>query len=95
MRFSQKADGKDVGEADRAYGGALVRVFYLFYLRLVQFPHQLVRGDPSSRWLAGTDASTSGKIEKAQKVVPTILFVLELIEFLLGMHINMKLWTMN
>ena len=29
-----------------------MRVFYLFYLRLVQLPHQLVKGEPSSRWWA-------------------------------------------
>ena len=28
------------------------KVFYLFYLRLVQLPHQLVRGAPSNRWWA-------------------------------------------
>ena len=32
--------------------GASVRVFYLFYLRLVQLPHHLVRWAPSSRWWA-------------------------------------------
>ena len=47
---SKKADGKDVEKADRVYGGALVRVFYLFYLCLVQLPHQLVKGVPSSNW---------------------------------------------
>lgn len=32
--------------------GASVGVFYLFYLRLVQLPHQLVKGTPSTSWWA-------------------------------------------
>ena len=52
---SYMADRKDMEEADRASGGVSVRVFYLFYLRLVQLPHQLVRWVPSSRWWAETN----------------------------------------
>ena len=49
---SQTADGKDVRETDRVSGGASVRVFYLFYLRLVLLPHHLVRGSPPNKWWA-------------------------------------------
>ena len=44
-RNFSEANGKNVGEQI-----ASARVFYLFYLRLVQLPHQLMKGEPSSRW---------------------------------------------
>ena len=41
---------------------ASVRVFYLFYLRLVLLPHHVVRGTPSSRWWAERNgAGRSGR----------------------------------
>ena len=44
---SKKAEGKDTGEQI-----VPARVFYLFYLRLVLLPHQLVKRGPSSSWWA-------------------------------------------
>ena len=56
------ADGKRHGRCRLRVRRALVRVFYLFYFRLVQLPHHLVRGAPSSKWWAGYNgAGRSGR----------------------------------
>ena len=54
---SHRADRKDVGETGRPHGAEErvdvgERASYLFYLRLILLPYQLVRERASSRWWA-------------------------------------------
>ena len=49
-----------------------MRVFYLFYLRLVLLPHQLVKGAPSSRWWA----EHNGTVRSRRNCLSAPVFVL-------------------
>ena len=76
---------KRCGRSGSCVRGVSVRVFYLFYLRLVLLPHQLVRGRASGKWWAEQDETNSQ--DQTGIPVRSCLFTSQLL-LIISVHIS-------